>query len=47
MRSTPELDAKAGLTKLATYPYQIATWVEPDFEAVMQLQRNAPVTGRL
>jgi 1,4-dihydroxy-2-naphthoate polyprenyltransferase len=28
MRSTPELDARAGLTKLATYPYQIVTWVD-------------------
>jgi 1,4-dihydroxy-2-naphthoate octaprenyltransferase len=28
MRSTPELDATAGLTKLATYPYLIATWVD-------------------
>ena len=27
-RSTPELDARAGLTKLAGYPYQIATWVD-------------------
>ncbi len=30
MRSTPELDAGAGLTKLAGYPYQIATWVDDD-----------------
>ena len=28
MRSTPELDASAGLTKLATYPFQVATWVD-------------------
>ena len=28
MRSTPARDAQAGLTKLATYPYQIATWVD-------------------
>ena len=28
MRSTPELDATAGLTKLATYPYQIASWID-------------------
>jgi 1,4-dihydroxy-2-naphthoate octaprenyltransferase len=28
MRRTPELDAHAGLRKLATYPYQIATWVD-------------------
>jgi 1,4-dihydroxy-2-naphthoate polyprenyltransferase len=28
MRSTPELDARTGLEKLATYPYQIATWVD-------------------
>jgi 1,4-dihydroxy-2-naphthoate octaprenyltransferase len=27
-RSTPELDARAGLEKLATYPYQIGTWVD-------------------
>ena len=30
MRSTPELDATAGLTKLATFPYQIASWVGDD-----------------
>ncbi len=29
-RSTPELDARAGLAKLATYPYLIATWVGDD-----------------
>ncbi len=29
-RSTPELDARAGLEKLATFPYQIATWVDVD-----------------
>jgi 1,4-dihydroxy-2-naphthoate octaprenyltransferase len=28
MRRTPELDARTGLAKLVTYPYQIATWVE-------------------
>lgn len=28
MRSTPELDARTGLDKLATYPYQILTWVD-------------------
>jgi 1,4-dihydroxy-2-naphthoate octaprenyltransferase len=28
MRSTPELDARTGLEKLAGYPYQIATWVD-------------------
>jgi 1,4-dihydroxy-2-naphthoate polyprenyltransferase len=28
MRSTPELDARSGLDRLATYPYQIATWVD-------------------
>ena len=28
MRRTPELDAKAGLEKLASYPYQIVTWVD-------------------
>jgi 1,4-dihydroxy-2-naphthoate octaprenyltransferase len=28
MRSTPALDAQAGLAKLATYPFHIATWVE-------------------
>jgi 1,4-dihydroxy-2-naphthoate octaprenyltransferase len=28
MRSTPALDARTGLEKLATYPFQIASWVE-------------------
>jgi 1,4-dihydroxy-2-naphthoate polyprenyltransferase len=28
MRTTPEIDARTGLEKLATYPYQILTWVE-------------------
>ena len=28
MRSTPEVDARTGLEKLATYPYQILTWVD-------------------
>jgi 1,4-dihydroxy-2-naphthoate octaprenyltransferase len=28
MRSTPELDARSGLDKLSSYPYQIATWVD-------------------
>jgi 1,4-dihydroxy-2-naphthoate octaprenyltransferase len=28
MRSTPELDARMGLEKLATYPYQVLTWVD-------------------
>jgi 1,4-dihydroxy-2-naphthoate polyprenyltransferase len=28
MRRTPELDASAGLEKLASYPYQILTWVD-------------------
>ena len=28
MRSTPELDARTGLDKLSTYPYQILTWVD-------------------
>jgi len=28
MRSTPELDARRGLEKLATYPFQIASWVD-------------------
>ena len=27
-RSTPQLDARAGFDRLATYPYQIATWVD-------------------
>jgi 1,4-dihydroxy-2-naphthoate octaprenyltransferase len=30
MRSTPELDAATGLEKLATYPYQILTWVDDE-----------------
>jgi 1,4-dihydroxy-2-naphthoate octaprenyltransferase len=29
MRSTPALDAQAGLEKLATFPFHIATWVDP------------------
>src|SRR3989337_106049 len=29
-RSPPEPDATAGLEKLATYPYQIATWVDDE-----------------
>ena len=28
MRSTPEIDAGTGLEKLATYPFQVATWVD-------------------
>ncbi len=28
MRATPELDARAGLERLATYPYQIVSWVD-------------------
>jgi len=28
MRSTPELDARTGLDKLAGYPFQILTWVD-------------------
>jgi 1,4-dihydroxy-2-naphthoate octaprenyltransferase len=28
MRSTPSLDARAGLEKLASYPFHIASWVE-------------------
>ena len=27
-RSTPELDARTGLDKLATFPFQIASWVD-------------------
>ena len=26
----PALDAEAGLAKLATYPFQVLTWVDPD-----------------
>ncbi len=28
MRRTPELDSRSGLEKLASYPYQILTWVD-------------------
>ena len=28
MRSTPAIDAAAGLEKLASYPFHIATWVD-------------------
>ena len=30
MRPTPELSAADGLAKLATYPYAVLTWVEPN-----------------
>jgi 1,4-dihydroxy-2-naphthoate octaprenyltransferase len=30
MRTTPALDARQGLEKLATYPYLIVTWVDTD-----------------
>ena len=30
MRSTPELDARAGLEKLAGYPFHVLTWVGED-----------------
>jgi 1,4-dihydroxy-2-naphthoate octaprenyltransferase len=30
MRSTPALDATGGLEKLATFPYQVASWVDDD-----------------
>ena len=30
MRATPELSAGDGLAKLATYPYAVLTWVEPN-----------------
>jgi 1,4-dihydroxy-2-naphthoate octaprenyltransferase len=29
MRITPDVEARTGLEKLRSYPYQIATWVEP------------------
>ena len=28
MRTTPEIDARTGLTKLAGYPYAVLTWVD-------------------
>jgi 1,4-dihydroxy-2-naphthoate octaprenyltransferase len=30
MRSTPALDARGGLVKLATYPFHVLTWVDDD-----------------
>ena len=30
MRSTPPIDARRGLEKLATFPYQIASWVDAE-----------------
>lgn len=30
MRRTPAIDGTTGLTKLATYPYQVLTWVDDD-----------------
>jgi 1,4-dihydroxy-2-naphthoate octaprenyltransferase len=29
MRTTPEIDARTGLSKLAGYPYAVLTWVDP------------------
>jgi len=30
MRTTPEIDARTGLEKLTTYPFQVLTWVDPN-----------------
>ena len=42
MRSTPEVDARTGLEKLATYPYQILSWVDDSGYPV-----SAVVDGRI
>ena len=34
MRSTPEIDARAGLDKLATYPFHATVFVLPPWEAI-------------
>ncbi len=47
MRSTLEIDARAGLEKLATYPFQVATWVDGSgypVSAAVDAQIN-PVAG--
>ena len=43
MRSTPAIDARTGLEKLATYPYQIATWVdEPAIRSASRSTHDRP-----
>src|SRR6476619_3041385 len=45
-RNTPELDARAGLDKLATYPYQIATWVDDaGYPVSVAVEANIDPTG--
>ena len=46
MRSTPELDARAGLDKLATYPFQILTWVDDDRLSGQRRRRGTDRPGR-
>ena len=41
MRSTDGLDARTGLDKLATFPYQIATWVGDDGYPRQRRRRRA------
>ncbi len=47
MRSTTELDARAGLERLRTYPFQVLTWVGPDGYPVSVAVEAAvdPATG--
>src|SRR6186713_3249654 len=48
MRSTPPLDAQAGLEKLATYPFQIATWVdERGYPVSVAVQATVDPAGRV
>ena len=39
---TPSLDAAAGLTKLASYPFQILSWVDADGYPVSRPPLRAP-----
>ena len=48
MRSTPPLDAQAGLERLATYPFQIATWVdERGYPVSVAVQAMVDPAGRV
>jgi 1,4-dihydroxy-2-naphthoate polyprenyltransferase len=48
MRTTPELDARTGLEKLAGYPYQILTWVDGSgYPVSVAIEADIdPTTGR-
>ena len=40
MGTTPELDVRTGLEKLATFPYQIASWVDDDLRICYQVMET-------